>query len=158
MRGIDISAVGWAAARASAMVGARGLRAGLLSALLAASVLAQADEPSPLAAYAGRLIDIGGHALHLDCRGHGSPVVVLESGIGGFSLEWRTVQTALAKRMRVCAYDRAGYGKTGRAAGWRHEPVRRCARTGYCRTARAVSTQRVQTACPSVNDSPSSVR
>jgi len=84
--------------------------AGLLLAMLAASAPALADEPSPLDGYPGRLIDIGGHALHLDCRGNGSPVVVLESGIGGFSLQWRTIQTALAKRMRVCAYDRAGYG------------------------------------------------
>lgn len=36
--------------------------------------------------------------------------MVFESGIGGFSLEWRALQEQLAVHQRVCAYDRAGYG------------------------------------------------
>lgn len=114
MHRLDISGMGPAAARALRSVRAGGWRVGLLSALAVASVMASAvalaDDASPLDAYAGRLIDIGSHVLHLDCRGQGSPVIVLESGIGGFSLEWRTVQTALARHRRVCTYDRAGYG------------------------------------------------
>jgi len=58
----------------------------------------------------GRLIDLGSHRLHLYCTGAGSPTVVLEAGLGGLSLEWRAVQSALAAERRVCSYDRAGYG------------------------------------------------
>jgi pimeloyl-ACP methyl ester carboxylesterase len=56
----------------------------------------------------GQLIDVGGHRLHAVCRGHGSPVVLLESGIAASSLSWAVVQPAIAMFTRVCAYDRAG--------------------------------------------------
>lgn len=58
----------------------------------------------------GRLVDAGGHKLHLYELGSGSPVVVLESGISASSLNWRAVQTEVAKFARVCSYDRAGLG------------------------------------------------
>lgn len=66
--------------------------------------------PDSLPPPPGRLIDLGSHRLHLYCTGAGSPTVVLEAGLGGLSLEWRPVQTALADEYRVCSYDRAGYG------------------------------------------------
>ncbi|MEA3274113.1 MAG: alpha/beta hydrolase [Pseudomonadota bacterium] len=58
----------------------------------------------------GELIDIGGYRLHLHCIGDGGPVVVLDSGLGGASSDWRKVQPALATTNRTCIYDRAGYG------------------------------------------------
>lgn len=58
----------------------------------------------------GRLIDVGGHRLHLYETGSGSPAVVLESGISASSLNWRRVQTQIAKFARVCSYDRSGLG------------------------------------------------
>jgi pimeloyl-ACP methyl ester carboxylesterase len=58
----------------------------------------------------GRLIDVGGHKLHLYEVGAGSPTVVLESGISASSLNWRRVQIELAKFAHVCSYDRAGLG------------------------------------------------
>jgi pimeloyl-ACP methyl ester carboxylesterase len=58
----------------------------------------------------GRLVDIGGYRLHLDCRGEGSPTVVLDAGLGGSSLDWSLVQPDLARTTRVCSYDRAGMG------------------------------------------------
>jgi pimeloyl-ACP methyl ester carboxylesterase len=61
--------------------------------------------PSP----PGQLIDLGGRQLHLNCAGTGSPAVIIESGGGGFSVEWALVQPAIAKQTRICAYDRAGY-------------------------------------------------
>ena len=61
----------------------------------------------------GRLIDVGGYRLLLNCTGAGSPTVILESGWGDVSIEWRTVQTEIAKFSRVCSYDRAGYGGSG---------------------------------------------
>ena len=63
----------------------------------------------------GQRVDIGGYRLHIYCLGEGSPTVVFDSGIGGFSLEWVNVQTALAGYTRVCTYDRAGYGWSDRS-------------------------------------------
>ena len=58
----------------------------------------------------GRLIDVGAHALHLDCTGTGSPTVVLESGLGGSSTLWSRVVGQVSGTTRVCAYDHAGQG------------------------------------------------
>ena len=61
----------------------------------------------------GKLIDVGGWRLHLDCTGErapGAPLVVLEPGIGDFSVEWSLVQPGVATFARVCSYDRAGDG------------------------------------------------
>jgi len=57
----------------------------------------------------GKLVDIGGRRLHLDCRGSGSPTVVFESGLDSIgSLSWASVHDAVASVTRACAYDRAG--------------------------------------------------
>ncbi len=53
-----------------------------------------------------------GRKLNLYCIGTGSPTVMLESGIGGDAYDWRSVQDDIAKQTRVCAYDRAGLGKS----------------------------------------------
>jgi len=58
----------------------------------------------------GELINIGGYRLHLNCLGHDGPVVILDSGLGGFSLEWLSIQRLLSDKVKICAYDRAGYG------------------------------------------------
>jgi pimeloyl-ACP methyl ester carboxylesterase len=58
----------------------------------------------------GRLLDVGGHQLHLHCEGRGSPLVVLEAPAGGMSAAWSWVQTRVARTTRVCSYDRAGLG------------------------------------------------
>jgi pimeloyl-ACP methyl ester carboxylesterase len=58
----------------------------------------------------GQLVDVSGHRLHLHCVGQGSPTVVLDAGLGGFSLDWDAVQPQIATSTRVCAYDRAGLG------------------------------------------------
>jgi pimeloyl-ACP methyl ester carboxylesterase len=58
----------------------------------------------------GQLIDVNGHDMHINCLGNKSPTIILDSGAGGFSLEWRNIQYSLAQYARVCAYDRAGYG------------------------------------------------
>lgn len=76
----------------------------------AIAVASAADIPSVLERYPGTLVSVGEHSLHLDCRGSGTPSVILESGLGGFSLEWHRVRQHVANGRRVCAYDRAGYG------------------------------------------------
>ena len=58
----------------------------------------------------GQLVNIGSHTMHIYCRGTGRPVVVMDSGLGGLSLEWYTIQLALAEHVQTCIYDRAGYG------------------------------------------------
>jgi pimeloyl-ACP methyl ester carboxylesterase len=58
----------------------------------------------------GRLVDVGGHRLHLWCTGMGAPSVILEAGLGGSSVGWCFVQPTVAGFTRVCSYDRAGMG------------------------------------------------
>ena len=58
----------------------------------------------------GELIDVGGHRLHLNCVGTGSPTVILESGLGETGAYWEWISTAVARDTRVCRYDRAGRG------------------------------------------------
>lgn len=57
----------------------------------------------------GKLVDVGGYKLHLNCLGEGSPIVVMDYGLGGLSTLWSLVQPEVAKFARVCTYDRAGY-------------------------------------------------
>lgn len=64
----------------------------------------------PLASAPGMYIGIGNHQLHLHCTGEGGPTVILESGLGGNSLDWSRVQPSVTRFTRVCSYDRAGYG------------------------------------------------
>jgi pimeloyl-ACP methyl ester carboxylesterase len=66
----------------------------------------------------GRLIDVGGRRLHLYCTGRGSPTVILEAGAGSFSIDWSLIQPDIAKTVRVCSYDRAGYGWSDPGPEW----------------------------------------
>lgn len=65
----------------------------------------------------GQLIDVGGHKLHIDCTGTGSPTVVLEPGLGEPSTAMANIAPAIAARTRVCVYDRAGRGWSESASG-----------------------------------------
>jgi pimeloyl-ACP methyl ester carboxylesterase len=59
----------------------------------------------------GRLVDVGDHALHINCTGSGRPTVVLEGGLGEPSTMmagW--VAPNVSVETRVCVYDRAGRG------------------------------------------------
>jgi pimeloyl-ACP methyl ester carboxylesterase len=58
----------------------------------------------------GRLIDVGGRTLHVNCTGSGSPTVVIEAGASSFALDFSLVQPEVARTNRVCSYDRAGLG------------------------------------------------
>jgi pimeloyl-ACP methyl ester carboxylesterase len=53
----------------------------------------------------GRLVDVGGHRVHLYCIGEGSPTVMV---VGAYSFDWDLVQTQVAKFTRICTYDVAG--------------------------------------------------
>lgn len=65
----------------------------------------------------GRLVDVGGHKLHLNCTGSGSPTVVLEPGGGAMSSELGWIAPSVARDTRVCVYDRAGRGWSESADG-----------------------------------------
>jgi pimeloyl-ACP methyl ester carboxylesterase len=57
----------------------------------------------------GKLVDLGGHRLHVNCSGKGRPTVVVENGLGDFSFDWTLVQSRVSYFTRICTYDRAGY-------------------------------------------------
>ena len=63
-----------------------------------------------IAGVPGKLYNIGGYSMHLYCTGEGSPTIVLSSGLGDDFTGWAKVQPALSRQMRVCSYDRAGFG------------------------------------------------
>jgi pimeloyl-ACP methyl ester carboxylesterase len=65
----------------------------------------QESAPKPL----GQMVDLGGHRLHVNCSGHGSPTVVIENGFDEYSFDWIFAQSRVAHFTRVCTYDRAGY-------------------------------------------------
>lgn len=65
------------------------------------------------------MVDIGGRSLYLECRGEGSPTVILESGAGARADVWSSdltrpagertmVVPKVAAFTRVCSYDRPG--------------------------------------------------
>ncbi len=64
----------------------------------------------------GGLVDIGGgRKIYLECRGTGSPTVVLVAGLRGSAEDWNIaakpgprVFPEIAKFTRVCVYDRPG--------------------------------------------------
>lgn len=61
----------------------------------------------------GKMISVGSHKLHLDCRGtirSGAPTIVLEAGLDpmGGSILWSGLIDTIATFARVCTYDRAG--------------------------------------------------
>lgn len=85
----------------------RGRLAGMLAMSLGFGQAAQAGEPGPPP---GRMLDVGGHRMHIQCEGSGAPTVVLDAGLGGSSLDWDGVRQELAHTGRVCGYDRAGMG------------------------------------------------
>lgn len=58
----------------------------------------------------GVLYDVGGHRLHLQIQGTNGPTVVIDAGMLGGSYNYKKLAEELAGIVRVCTYDRAGYG------------------------------------------------
>ena len=67
-----------------------------------------AAQPNQTYRPTGRLIDVGGYRVHLNCTGNKGPTVVLIAGAGDFSFDWSLVQPKIGDFARVCSYDRAG--------------------------------------------------
>lgn len=64
----------------------------------------------------GRMVDVGGFDMHIQCMGQGSPTVILEAASNEFSVQWASVQPRVAMYSRVCTYDRAGLGWSARGS------------------------------------------
>lgn len=79
--------------------------------------------------FARRVAITGNRRVFLECRGTGSPTVVLEAGSGNLADVWtmqpfgkgRAVMPAVARFTRVCAYDRPGTYLDGKRS--RSDPV-----------------------------------
>jgi pimeloyl-ACP methyl ester carboxylesterase len=63
----------------------------------------------------GRMIDVSGHRLYIECTGSGGPAVILQAGLGASSSSWAGIAPAVAATTTVCAYDRAGHGRSDEA-------------------------------------------
>ena len=64
-------------------------------------------------------VKVGNRKLAVTCVGEGQPTVVLESGLGDDASIWANLQPEIATFTRVCAYSRAGLGKSDPAPGQR---------------------------------------
>lgn len=58
----------------------------------------------------GRFINLGSHVMYIDCLGEKTPTVLIDAGLGDASANWLKIARTLSKNVRVCLYDRAGYG------------------------------------------------
>jgi len=57
------------------------------------------------------LVPVGdGRRINIYCSGNGSPTVVLDAAVGSTMYVWHNVQPEVSRRVRVCSYDRPGYG------------------------------------------------
>ena len=83
-----------------------GLLGTILFFLAAGAITELLLESRELATYPppGRMVDIGGHQLHIQCDGpaRASPTVILETGGNAFSAAWGLIQPEVAKLTRVC--------------------------------------------------------
>jgi pimeloyl-ACP methyl ester carboxylesterase len=60
----------------------------------------------------GRVVEVEGRDVYLDCRGAGSPTVILEAGFGAGAASWGAALDGIAGFTRTCAWDRPGIGRS----------------------------------------------
>jgi hypothetical protein len=58
----------------------------------------------------GKMYQVNGYLMRMQCTGQSSPTIVLESGAGNDGLTWAGIQPKLAMHTQVCSHDRAGMG------------------------------------------------
>lgn len=84
--------------------------------LLASALVAAMPAVHAAGSDTGRIdgrFDIGGRAIRLACEGAGTPVVVIDAGMGTAPVDdagWRGIAARIAPVTRVCLFDRAGLG------------------------------------------------
>ena len=77
--------------------------------------VADATSSGP-AAPPSRSFTVGDRQLYLECSGSGSPTVILFNGLSERTPHWAWVKQGVARETRVCAFDRAGQGRSEGAA------------------------------------------
>ena len=93
-------------------VGVDIVRVGGLGAWYSARFVQPFPPGPPPYAELGRTYDVDGRAVYLDCRGSGSPTVILEAGFGADGGGWGWLLDDTAETTRVCAWDRPGLGRS----------------------------------------------
>ena len=89
---------------------------GVMSVLVAVAALSAAmASPSSAGLSTSGLVSVDGHRIYYECSGRDRPTVVLDAGSPDTSATWRWVQPQIARVTRVCAYDRAGLGRSSAA-------------------------------------------
>lgn len=85
---------------------------------------AQSPAPTQTTSWWDRYIDNArlvrlpdGRKIELYCEGAGAPLVLLDAGAGVGAWGWRGVQDAIAAKTRVCAFSRAGLGRSTARSG-----------------------------------------
>jgi pimeloyl-ACP methyl ester carboxylesterase len=68
------------------------------------------DNPPDLSS--GKKVDMGGWSLYVQCKGSGSPSVVLDAGLDDGHVIWKRIEPVLARKTRTCSYDRSGVGES----------------------------------------------
>jgi pimeloyl-ACP methyl ester carboxylesterase len=84
------------------------LKAGLLAGLITMVTICQPmnSQVPPPHLPPGKMIDVGGYRVHLNCVGAGKPTVMIVGA--GYSFDWSLVQSAVLSVARVCTYDPSG--------------------------------------------------
>jgi len=88
--------------------------ASAVSTNIATTLTTATQDPTALSSGKPFRVDLEGKTWFLHCYGDGSPVVVLESGLGAGWSYWGNVIQGIKKETRVCAYERSYKSKTSR--------------------------------------------
>jgi pimeloyl-ACP methyl ester carboxylesterase len=78
----------------------------------ASTLDAQPVNRNPATSLQERYVNVAGKKFWMRTAGVGSPVVVLDYGLGGRIEDWDAVFPAISRFTRVVAYDRAGYRRS----------------------------------------------
>ena len=58
----------------------------------------------------GKFVYLDSHVMYIDCLGEAAPTVLIDVGLGDSSANWYKLAKKLSQEVRVCVYDRSGYG------------------------------------------------
>jgi len=71
----------------------------------------------PATAQDPSVVTVDGRPVEVLLLGSGTPLLVLEGGVGADARAWNSVIVELAKHTRILAYSRSGHGRSGAAPG-----------------------------------------
>jgi pimeloyl-ACP methyl ester carboxylesterase len=94
----------------------------LVAAVAGVALCVVVDSASAATSRSIAFVTVEGRRMFYECSGAGAPTVVLDAGSPDTSVTWRWVQPQLARQTRVCAYDRAGLGRSAPPRRGRRTP------------------------------------